>query len=286
MDLSNLIAILQCPVCKSGDIIDVRPEKSGLECTQCSKLYNITEDNIVQMDVPISKPVPEIYSNPEYLKWKEYQSEALSNVFYKFSLFKIIHDWGHKYITGWFKENEKNNWILDLGCGDGAHYDYYESLKSVIGTDNDINSLRVIRKNHPDAYLVQSDCANLPFKDNNIGSVFSIYMLEHIYFLDDTLREINRLLEFPGKLFVGLPCEGGFAWNFGRKISTERILSKKYNIDYKTVIKIEHCNTAQKVIDNLKNYFLIDKKKLFPIKFLPFLSINLILVMQLSVKEP
>ena len=264
----------------------MRPEKAGLECTRCGKLYNITEDNIIQMDVPISKPIPDIYSNPEYLRWKEYQSEALSNIFYGFSLFKVIHESGHKNITKWFKENGKNKWILDLGCGDGAHYEYYKTLDNVVGTDNDMNSLQVIRKNYPDAYLIQSDSANLPFKDNNIGTIFSIYMLEHLYFLDDTLREINRLLEFPGKLFVGLPCEGGLAWNIGRKISTERIISKKYNIDYKTVIKIEHCNTAQQVIDNLKNYFLIDKKKLYPLKFLPFLSLNLILVMQLSVKEP
>ncbi len=83
---------------------------------------------------------------------------------------------------------------------------------------------------------------------------------------------------------MGLPCEGGLAWDMGRKFTTERIFSKRFNFDYGKAVRTEHCNTAKKVVDALKKEFTVDKRKLFPFNFLPFIACNLILTMQLTKK--
>ena len=150
--------------------------------------------------------------------------------------------------------------------------------------DRDFESLRKIREKYPLPMLIQADACNLPVKSGKIGIAFSIYMLEHIYYLEDALTEASRILTDNSSYYVGLPCEGGLAWDMGRKYTTERIFSKRFNFDYGKAVRIEHCNTAKKVVDALKKEFTIDKRKLFPFNFLPFIACNLILTMQLTKK--
>ncbi|MBI2252542.1 MAG: methyltransferase domain-containing protein [Armatimonadetes bacterium] len=141
--------------------------------------------------------------------------------------------------------------------------------------DNNLDSLNKIRQIYPEAFLIQGDCYFLPFQEQSIKQIISIYNLEHLYYLEEALKEIYRVLNDQGNFLAGLPCEGGIAWNTGRRFTSSWSLSKRYNLDYSKVIKIEHCNNIYKIINFLRKYFLIKKKKLFPFSFLSALYFNL-----------
>ena len=278
----DTLQVLRCPVCDGLEIIHNIGKKS-LSCTKCKRDYPITDDEIIQMVVPSDKPIPEMYSDPDYLRYQEVQTHILTGIYDKPVLHRVQHS-GHKQITEWFSTQPDVEWIVDIGCGDGAHYEYIEKRESVIGIERDIESLQKIREKYPQPMLIQADACNLPIKSEKIDIAFSIYILEHIYNLEDALSEVSRILNVSSSYYVGLPCEGGLVWGMGRKFTTERIFSKRFNSDYGKAVKIEHCSTAKKVVDALKKEFTLVKHRLFPFNFLPFIACNLILTMQLTKK--
>jgi SAM-dependent methyltransferase len=284
MITDSLLEILKCYKCNGKEIH--KKSSNALACTNCSQDFNITEDGIIQMLAPSQLPVPDIYNDPDYLKWQEINADVVSHYVAKANmmLYTIYHS-GHVYISNWNDEQKDVKWILDLGCGQGLHYNYFDNIDNVIGVDMNLFSLQALRKKFPQAILIQADILNLPFIDMAMSTIISLYSLEHVYYLDESLTEIRRILGESGKFYVGLPCEGGLAWNLGRKFSVERTISKKHSIDYKKVMKIEHCNTAGKVVKNLMRHFNLDRKKFFPLFFIPSILFNLIITMQLSNKS-
>ena len=62
-----------------------------------------------------------------------------------------------------------------------------------------------------------------------------------------------------------IPCEGGLAYSFARKISTKRIFEKRYGQSFKWFIEREHLNKPVEIFEELKNYFKIIDKKYFPL---------------------
>ena len=63
-----------------------------------------------------------------------------------------------------------------------------------------------------------------------------------------------------------IPCEGSFLHNIGRKISAERIFKKRYKQPYDWFIKREHLNVPTEIIEELTNFFNIDKTEYYPFK--------------------
>ena len=279
----ELLEILKCPNCGGQEIRNVHTDK--LKCRSCANEYSITNDGIIQMMVPSGLPKPAIYDDPDYKKWQEINPEVVSDDVEKGNLlFYTIYHSAHLYISNWQNEQKDINWIVDIGCGQGIHYHYFDSIENVIGVDMNLITLQKLKKKYPQALLIQADILNLPIVDSQISAVISVYTFEHIYYLDNTLLEIKRILHPDGKFYVGLPCEGGLFWNLGRRLTTARIISKKYNINHQKVMRIEHCNTAKKVINTLEKHFNIDKKKLFPFNFIPTVFLNIRVALQLSQK--
>jgi len=280
----GLMEILKCPKCGGEEIINNQPHK--LLCSSCAKEYTVTQDGIIQMMVPHALPKPAIYDDPDYKKWQEINPDVVSGEVEKGNLlFYTIYHSAHLYISNWQDAQTNVKWIVDIGCGQGIHYHYFDSIENVIGVDMNLITLQKLKKKYPQALLIQADILNLPFVDGRISAVISVYTFEHIYYLDNALLEIKRILHSEGKFYMGLPCEGGLFWNLGRRLTTARIISKKYNIDHQKVMRIEHCNTAKKVVNTLKKHFNIDKKKLFPFNFIPTVLFNIRIALQLSQKQ-
>jgi SAM-dependent methyltransferase len=278
----SVLEILRCPDCSGG----IGDRHGRHICNSCSREFHLTEDGIIQMMPLAKRSRPDIYDDPDYVLWQQHSSEALEEYFESGNiLFRKIHDSAHNRVAQWSREQSDAGWTVDIGCGTGYHYPYYDSLENVIGIDFNLDSLKKIKKRYSEAILIHADCCNVPLKDGLAGKVFSIYILEHIYYLENVLLEIQRILSAEGTFFVGLPCEGGLAWNLGRKLTSERSLSKRYNIDYRKVIAIEHCNTVREVVERLKKCFEIEKRYFFPLRFIPFFFLNLTVAMRLSKKS-
>ena len=107
---------------------------------------------------------------------------------------------------------EKDDVVLDLGCGEGRHVisAYVEANVHSIGVDLSMDDLRTTRErfesfrepnNEAKAFGLSSASALcLPFADDTFDKVICSEVLEHIPEYHGALREIERVLK-PGGLF-------------------------------------------------------------------------------------
>lgn len=104
--------------------------------------------------------------------------------------------------------------LLDFGCGSKP----YKSLFSV----DDYIGLDFENPGHPhlnEQIDVFYNGKNIPFQDGHFDSVFSSEVFEHIFNLEDILKELNRVLKNGGHLLITCPfsiCEHEVPNDFAR----------------------------------------------------------------------
>jgi SAM-dependent methyltransferase len=109
-------------------------------------------------------------------------------------------------LARWLSELSPTERILDLGCGSG-------SLKAqlaghnVFGVDLDPHELA---RNH-DLRGVCAMSNRLPFGDSSFRFVISHHSMEHFADAAGAIREIGRVLQPGGRLFVSVPEGASFA---------------------------------------------------------------------------
>ncbi len=142
-------------------------------------------------------------------------------------------------ITFLFDLLEKEDKILDLGCGNGRLYPALEK-GNYIGVDYSEKLIEMAKENHPEAKFQKADALNLPFNDNCFDKIYSIAVLHHIPSAElrtDFLKEAKRVLKKEGKIILTV-------WKFHQK--KEIFLLIKYTIlkllgktkmDFKDVLK-------------------------------------------------
>lgn len=103
--------------------------------------------------------------------------------------------------------------ILELGAGTGwATIELSKKGFKTVGCDIlSEQKLNEYKKNWAwaNAELVAYDGINLPFADNSFDVVTSSCVFEHIIFVDDVLKEINRILKKGGLLIIRSPNWSG-----------------------------------------------------------------------------
>ena len=92
--------------------------------------------------------------------------------------------------------------ILDIGCGEGAKMDYFETLgttKEVIGVD----IAESILNGKPNR--ICADAQYLPFKSNTFDSIICSEVLEHLPNPELCVKDIHRVLKRKGIVFFSTP---------------------------------------------------------------------------------
>ncbi len=92
---------------------------------------------------------------------------------------------------------------LDVGCGTKPYKKYFNS-NEYIGID--IKTTLHNSENNIDIYY---DGKTIPFKDEQFDSVVTNQVLEHVFYPDLFLSEINRVLKTDGYLLITVP----FVWD-------------------------------------------------------------------------
>ena len=101
-----------------------------------------------------------------------------------------------------FNRLELSKPILDLGCGDGHFASTVFENPLNVGIDLRLDSVMSAKaRNGVYRVVVQGSAGDLPFEDEEFGSVISNSVLEHIPQPDRALREIARILR-SGSLFA------------------------------------------------------------------------------------
>lgn len=101
-------------------------------------------------------------------------------------------------------KNSENDWILDVGCGDGCWTNYFSrKVKKITGIDpfeSDLNIAKQFAVAKTEFFLGTGE--NIPFQDNTFNKVISICVFEHIPDDVKAFREINRVLIKDGFLLA------------------------------------------------------------------------------------
>jgi SAM-dependent methyltransferase len=193
--------------------------------------------------------------------------------------FRLIETFNHNFSVKHSHPGFRTT--IEIGAGLGEHI-LYEKLTP----EQELNYYAVelrepmasqIRNRFPNVNVITGDCqTRLDFADGFFNRYIAIHVLEHLPDLPSCVREAHRLLSKDrGQMLVVIPCEGGAAYSFARKISAERLYNRHFKGGYASFISREHLNRPHEILAELDPYFTVEKKVLFPLPFLPFVFCNL-----------
>jgi ubiquinone/menaquinone biosynthesis C-methylase UbiE len=214
------------------------------------------------------------------------EQEAISNDFMRYwheelaskPRYGLIEKFNHGYIV----KNAPKKFLhtLEIGAGLGEHL-AYENLtdlqkQNYVVLEIRENMAEKIKEHNPDIRVQVGDCQDrLSFSDNYFDRVLAIHVLEHLPNLPAAIKEIYRVCHKEHGVFsVAIPCEGGWAYTLARRLSAQRLFERRYQQPYRWFIEREHINQPHEILEELKPYFIIEKRAFFPFH-LPWVNVNL-----------
>jgi SAM-dependent methyltransferase len=166
---------------------------------------------------------------------------------------------------------------LEIGAGYGEHLKY-EDISNQEYYSNELRPemAKRIAERFPSAKVIVGDCQErLPFEEGFFDRILAIHVLEHLRNLPAALMELRRVMKPDGEFSIVIPCEGGWAYNLARDISTRRIFEKRFNMPYDWWIESEHVNMPEEIIEEISVHFEIVDRTFFPF-WIPVFKLNLV----------
>jgi SAM-dependent methyltransferase len=193
--------------------------------------------------------------------------------------FGIVERFNHSFPVRHSRPGFRTTVEIGAGLGEHLHHEKLsaEQEANYYAVELRENMAEEIRRRFPRAKAITGDCqARLDFPDGYFDRYIAVHVMEHLPDLPSCIREAYRLLNRErGQLLVVIPCEGSPAYSLARKISAERVYNRHFKGGYHWLISREHINLPHEILAELKPYFTIEKKVLFPLPFLPFIFNNL-----------
>ncbi len=170
---------------------------------------------------------------------------------------------------------------IEIGAGLGEHLRYErlspEQEREYCSVELRENMAAAIRAKYPRINVIVGDCqARLPFPDEHFDRYIAVHVLEHLPNLPACIQEAWRLLDkHRGQMLVVIPCDPGFAYGLARRVSAQRLFERTYKMPYAPFITREHINQPQEILGELDPYFTLERRRFFPLPFLPVIPLNL-----------
>jgi SAM-dependent methyltransferase len=184
----------------------------------------------------------------------------------------------------WVARHTRPGKVLEIGSGTGQHAKFFRGSKDdIVFSEYAAYAFASgSLEGELAGRMLRCDARQLPFAANTFDTVISIYNLEHIKQLQSVFQEVHRVLRGSGAFLIALPCEGGFAWNFGRELTTRRRYTKRYGINYDKVIAFEHVWDFRGVVGEIlkSRLFEVRRRVFFPFG-VPTPHLNLIACLEL-----
>ena len=90
--------------------------------------------------------------------------------------------------------SDKNNRILEIGCGNGKNMEYIEkhTESNIVGIDTCNHFVEICKKKNLDVIL--SNSTKLPFPDNHFDYILCIAMFHHLLTIEDRNTSMNEFI--------------------------------------------------------------------------------------------
>ncbi|PJZ00535.1 SAM-dependent methyltransferase [Bacillus vallismortis] len=115
-----------------------------------------------------------------------------------------------------FIDIQENDRILEIGTGNGTLFKNISeklekgSLKSIDASKRKVRNIsRANRKNMGTGEIIHGYPENIPFDDRTFNKVFSLHTVQSCTDMRLALREIYRVLQIDGRLFINIDTTTG-----------------------------------------------------------------------------
>jgi ubiquinone/menaquinone biosynthesis C-methylase UbiE len=141
----------------------------------------------------------------------------------------------------------KDNKILEIGCGSGQMVDYF-TKQGFSATGIDINE-EIIKKSHAEGNLICGDVHQMPFPECSFSAIYSFSVLQYCN-IEQVISECHRVLLENGKIvMIENMGKNPFAM-FYRYVHNRR--KWKYP-DFQTPKKYFDWRNRKKIMDSFQN---------------------------------
>ena len=199
--------------------------------------------------------------------------------------YRRFEQFGHRFVASQAPAAAART--LEIGAGLGSHLGYEDlTVQRYVVLEPRPDLARHIVQRYPRATGVIGDAqAHIPCPDGSFDRVIAIHVLEHLPNLPAALAQIRRVLKPDGRLLTVVPCEGGWAYRLGRRLSAKRIFERRYGQPYDWFIRSEHVSGAAEILELLPQYFRVRGRRFWPLR-VASLHVNLVVGLSCSVPPP
>lgn len=185
----ELLSILRCP--KSNQKLRFEPN-----CL-------VNEDGNYRY--LIEKGVPRFVSHNNYadsfgMQWNLYSKTQLDS--YSGHNISAERFWN---ATGWNKDEIKDKWVLDVGCGSGRFAEIALNAGALVVALDYSSAVDACKNNfldHPNLFVIQGDIYELPFKLESFSFIYSLGVLQHTPDPEKAFKSLPPFLNNEGKICV------------------------------------------------------------------------------------
>ena len=116
--------------------------------------------------------------------------------------------------------------ILDLGCGIGFFSNLCDSLGAkTTAMDYADSMVKMSKQRYSQKFpIIQGETKRLPFKDNSFDGILALDVLEHLYHIESTLKEMHRVLKPKGFAIITTDKRGFSFGSFPRQIAKKMFM--------------------------------------------------------------
>lgn len=177
--------------------------------------------------------------------------------------FGWIQRFNHAYAARSFAPGLRT---LDVGAGLGEHLEFEDgNAQDYVAMELRPEMAARIAQRYPYVMTITGDLEQgLGVASADFDRVLAIHVLEHLPNLPAALDELVRVMRPGAVLSVVLPCEGGWVYTLGRRLTTQRAFEKRYGMSFDWCIQSEHVSTVPQIVHELDARFRREHTSWFP----------------------
>jgi len=194
------------------------------------------------------------------------------------SSYQLVERFNHRYALRSYPPGAGRFRTIEIGAGLGEQLQYEDlSRQDYTCVELRTEMAAALRVRFPNVQTIVGDCQQrLPFDDGHFDRAVAVHVLEHLPDLPRALDELRRLLRPGGRLGVVIPCDPGFVYGLGRRVTAQRQFEKRYGKPYSLFVRREHINSPAEIRELLRERFRIEHQQFFPLR-VPIVNLNVCL---------